>query len=158
MEKAKGDMNRTVLNYLLCVLIVLSLVACKADPPEQRLRETVVAMQKAVEEGAPAKFMESVSAGFVGNDGVDRSGLERVLKAHLLFNNKVAVQTGPVTVDMGEDARTATVRFTVLMVGGSGRFLPERGEMQEIVSGWRDEGGRWQVYSASWKRAGEPQL
>ncbi|WP_241772746.1 nuclear transport factor 2 family protein [Stenotrophomonas pictorum] len=158
MEKAKGDMARTAPNYLLCVLILLLLAACKAAPPEQRLRQTVAAMQEAVERGAPGDFMASVSADFVGNEGLDRAGLERLLKAQLLLNHRVTVQTGPVTVAMGDDMRTATVRFTVLMVGGSGRFLPERGEMQEVVSGWRDEDGRWQVYSASWKRAGEPEL
>lgn len=115
-------------------------------------------MQAAVERGASRDFMEPVSAGFVGNDGLDHAGLERVIRAQLLLNGKVVVQTGPVTVAMGEDLRTATVRFTVLVVGGNRRFLPERGQLQEIVSGWRDEGGRWQVYSASWQRVGEPQL
>lgn len=147
-------MLRTVLNCVLCVLIVLSVAACGREPPEQRLRQTIAAMQEAVESGKPGDFMGSVSSEFVGNEGVDRAGLERLLKAQLLLNRNVAVQTSPLTVEMGEGDKTATVRFSVLLVGGSGALVPERGDMQELVSGWRDEDGQWQVYSAHWKPVG----
>ncbi len=133
---------------------MLGLSACVREPPEQRLRQAVVAMQEAVESGDAGDFMASVSPDFVGNNGLDRDGLERMLKAQLLLNSKVGLQTGPLTVQMGEALDTATVRFTVLMVGGSGRFLPERGQMQEVVSGWRDEQGQWRVYSAQWEPVG----
>lgn len=147
-------MGRFVVNCILWGLIVLGLAACVREPPEQRLRQTVVAMQEAVESGDAGDFMGSVSPDFVGNNGLDRDGLERMLKAQLLLNSKVGLQTGPLTVQMGEALDTATVRFTVLMVGGSGRFLPERGQMQEVVSGWRDEKGQWRVYSAQWEPVG----
>ncbi|MCD9087207.1 hypothetical protein [Stenotrophomonas sp. SY1] len=104
--------------------------------------------------GEPNDFMDSVSAEFIGNEGVDRAGLERLLKAQLLLNKKVAAQTGPMTVEMGEGGSTATVRFNVLLVGGTGALMPERGDMQEMVSGWRYEDGKWRVYSASWKPLG----
>jgi len=154
MEKAKGDMGRFVVNCIVSGLIMLGLSACVREPPEQRLRQAVVAMQEAVESGDAGDFMASVSPDFVGNNGLDRDGLERMLKAQLLLNSKVGLQTGPLTVQMGEALDTATVRFTVLMVGGSGRFLPERGQMQEVVSGWRDEQGQWRVYSAQWEPVG----
>ena len=147
-------MGRFVVNCIVSGLIMLGLSACVREPPEQRLRQAVVAMQEAVESGDAGDFMASVSPDFVGNNGLDRDGLERMLKAQLLLNSKVGLQTGPLTVQMGEALDTATVRFTVLMVGGSGRFLPERGQMQEVVSGWRDEQGQWRVYSAQWEPVG----
>lgn len=147
-------MGRFVVNCIVSGLIVLGLSACVREPPEQRLRQTVVAMQEAVESGDAGDFMASISPDFVGNSGLDRDGLERMLKAQLLLNSKVGLQTGPLTVQMGEALDTATVRFTVLMVGGSGRFLPERGQMQEVVSSWRDEQGQWRVYSAQWEPVG----
>lgn len=147
-------MGRFVVNCIVSGLIVLGLSACVREPPEQRLRQAVVAMQEAVESGDAGDFMASVSPDFVGNNGLDHDALERMLKAQLLLNSKVGLQTGPLTVQMGEAMDTATVRFTVLMVGGSGRFLPERGQMQEIVSGWRDEQGQWRVYSAEWEPVG----
>ncbi len=147
-------MIRLVLKCMLCVVITLSVTGCGREEPEQRLRGTIAAMQKDVEEGKAGDFMDGVASDFVGNEGVDRAGLERLVKAQLLLNSKVSVQTGPVTVELAPDNRTATVRFSVLLVGGSGRFTPERGDMQELVTGWREESGEWKVYSASWKAVG----
>lgn len=147
-------MIRTVLKYMLIAVIVLSVAGCKRAPPEQRLRDTIAAMQKGVESGSPADFMEAVSPEFVGNEGVDRAGLERLVKAQLLLNSKVSVQTGPIAIEMAADNKTATVRFSALLVGGTGGLLPVRGDMQEIQTGWRDEDGRWRVYSASWGPVG----
>ena len=45
----------------------------------------------------------------------------------------------------------ATVRFSAVVTGGSGRFLPERAQAWEVTSGWRDEGGDWRLYYAQWK-------
>ncbi|MGH8055438.1 MAG: nuclear transport factor 2 family protein [Stenotrophomonas sp.] len=130
------------------------MAACGREPPEQRLRLTVAAMQEAVEKGKPKDFMEPVADDFVGNGGLDRAGLERLLKGQLLLSPNVTVQTGPLSVEMGANDTTATVRFSMLLAGGSGRFVPERGDMQELVSGWREEEGQWRLYSASWKPMG----
>lgn len=147
-------MGRFAVNFIVLGLFVCGLAACTREPPEQRLRQTVRQMQAAVEAADTGSFMAPVSPDFVGNGGLDRDGLERMLKAHLLLNRNVRLQTGPLTVQMAAGMDTATVRFTVLMVGGSGRFLPERGQVQEIVSGWRDERGQWRLHSAHWEPAG----
>ncbi|AMJ56842.1 MULTISPECIES: nuclear transport factor 2 family protein [Stenotrophomonas] len=146
-------MIRTVFNGVLCAVIMLLLAACGRELPEQRLRTTFAAMQENVEAGKPGAFMDAVAPDFVGNQGLDRAGLERLLRGQLLLNAKVAIQTGPLRVEMGEGG-TATVRFTVLLTGGSRGLLPERGQMQEVVSGWREQDGEWQVYSADWGPVG----
>ena len=146
-------MMRSVFNCVLCAAIMLLLVACGREPPEQRLRDSFAAMQKSVEAGKPGKFMDAVAEDFVGNEGLDRAGMERLLRGQLLLNAKVGVQTGPLRVEMGEGG-TATVRFTVLLTGGNQGLLPERGQMQEVVTGWREQDVQWQVYSADWGPVG----
>lgn len=141
-------MARTVWNCMRIALIVLAIAACARQAPEQRLRAEVAAMQAAVENGEPRAFMARVAPDFIGNEGLDRDGLERMLRGQMLLNAKVGVQAGPLEVEMGQG--TATVRFTVLLTGGDGRFLPERGQMQQVTSGWRESDGQWQLYSASW--------
>ena len=141
-------MARTVWNCMRIALIVLAIAACARQAPEQRLRAEVAAMQAAVENGEPRAFMARVAPDFIGNEGLDRDGLERMLRGQMLLNAKVGVQAGPLEVEMGQG--TATVRFTVLLTGGDGRFLPERGQMQQVASGWRESDGQWQLYSASW--------
>jgi hypothetical protein len=146
-------MIRSVFNCMLCAVIMLLLAACGREPPEQRLRTTFAAMQENVEAGRPGDFMDAVAVDFVGNGGLDRAGLERLLKGQLLLNAKVGIQPGLLRVEMGEGG-TATVRFTVLLTGGNRGLLPERGQMQEVVTGWREQDGEWQVYSADWEPVG----
>lgn len=148
-----GSMVRTVLNCMGIALIACALAACARQPPEQRLRAEVAAMQEAAENGQPRAFMARVAADFIGNDGLDRDGLERLLRGQLLLNAKVGVRTGPLEVEMGQG--TATVRFSVLLTGGSGGLLPERGQLWQVTSGWREHDGDWQLYNASWSAAGE---
>ena len=141
-------MTRTVLNCMRIALIVLAVAACARQAPEQRLRADIAAMQQAVEKGEPKAFVARVAPDFIGNDGLDRDGLERLLRGQLLLNARVGVQTGPLEIEMGQG--TATVRFSVLLTGGDGRFLPERGQLQQVTIGWREHDGQWQIYSASW--------
>lgn len=154
MEKAKGAMIRTALNCARTALIVLALAACARQAPEQRLRQAVAQMQEAVEQGRPKAFMAHVAEDFIGNDTLDRDGLDRLLRGQLLLNARVGVRTGPLQVEMGQ-GDTATVRFTVLLTGGDGRFLPERGQLQQVASQWRMVDDQWRLYSASWSPAVE---
>ncbi|MGV8959001.1 MAG: YybH family protein [Stenotrophomonas sp.] len=149
-------MVRTVLNGLLFALIVLVLGGCKAAPPEQRLRETVARMQLAVAGGDARGFMGSVAEDFVGNDGMDRAALAQMLRAHLLLNREVGLHAGPLAIEM--DGDTAIMRFTVVLTGSSGRWLPERGQLQSITSGWRQVDGQWQLYHAQWQPQGDTSL
>jgi len=133
-------------------VLLFGLTACNREPPEQRLRHTIAEMQAAIEQGEPRKFMNHVTRDFIGNDSLDNAGLSQLLRGQLLLNAKVGIQTGPLTVEMQKD--TAVVRFTVLLTGSGGGFLPERGQMQQVTSGWREIDGQWQLYSAQWHPVG----
>ena len=147
-------MIRTVLNCARIALIALALAACARQAPEQRLRQAVAQMQEAVEQGRPKAFMAHVATDFIGNDALDRDGLDRLLRGQLLLNARVGVRSGPLAVAMGP-GDTATVRFTVLLTGGDGGFLPERGQLQQVVSHWRQDDGQWRLYNAVWSPAAE---
>ncbi len=93
--------------------------------------------------------MEGVAADFVGNEGMDRAALHNLMRAQVLGNSTIGVTTGPVEIDMKSDQ--ATLRFTALLAGGSGRFIPDSAQTYSITSGWRLEDGQWRVYYAQWK-------
>jgi len=132
----------------LFYVLLLGVMGCHREPPEQRLRQTIAQMQAAIEQGEPRKFMAHVTDDFIGNDSLDQAGLNQLLRGQLLLNAKVGIQTGPLSVEMQQSS--ATVRFTVLLTGSGGSFLPERGQMQQVTSGWREIDGQWQLYSAQW--------
>jgi hypothetical protein len=129
--------------------LAVFLTGCAADDPEARLRETIEAMEAAVEARAPGDFIEYVSDDFGGGEGLDRRGLRGLLAGQLIGSQQVEVVLGPLDVTLHGGER-ATVVVDALVMGG--RWLPERGERIEITSGWRLEDGQWRCYTATWKR------
>ncbi|MEL1264546.1 nuclear transport factor 2 family protein [Pseudoxanthomonas putridarboris] len=129
-------------------LLALGMVACRSGSPEERLRQQFSAMQAAAEEKRVGDFMEGVSADFAGARGMDRAALHNLLRLRTLGNASIGASTGPLDVQVQGD--TATVKFSALLTGGSGRLLPEQMQAYQITSGWRLEDGEWRVYYAQW--------
>jgi hypothetical protein len=133
-------------------LLVLLLAACAREPDEAALRDGIAAMQRAVEERSLAGVMDRVTDDFGGSQGLDRAMLQRMLQGQILANARIGATIGPITIER-QDQR-ATARFSLILTGGSGRFVPERGRAYPVVSGWRIEGGEWKVYYAQWENEG----
>ncbi|HET6782809.1 MAG TPA: nuclear transport factor 2 family protein [Pseudoxanthomonas sp.] len=131
------------------LLVLTALAACARDTPETALRAQLQRMQTAATERRTGDFMEGVAADFVGNDGMDRAALHNLMRAQVLGNSTIGVTTGPVEIDMKSDQ--ATLRFTALLTGGQGRFIPDSAQTYSITTGWRLEDGQWRVYYAQWK-------
>ena len=134
------------------VLLVPVLCACSRSSDEERIRQTMAAMQKAMEERSPRAFMVHVSDDFIGNDdpGFDRNALLNLLRVEVLRNDEVSVLLGPIDVDLQGDR--ASVHVTATITGGKGSLLPERGAVYDITSGWRRDGREWICYSGRWKQ------
>ncbi len=135
----------------LAVLLLgtLMLSACRTEPPEQRLRAGLAEMQAAVVEGRPNAFMEGVAEDFTGNEGMDRAALHNLLRGQVLLNTRIGATTAPLDISINGDH--ATVRFNLVLTGGSGRLLPERAQTYRVTSGWREDGGAWRLYYAEWE-------
>ena len=131
--------------------LLVTATGCRSTPPEQALRETIAQMRQAGEEHRVSDFMDSVAEDFGGPEGMDRKGLQRFLTLVSLQNRELGATLGPLDLEIiGERAR---VDFTLAASGGAG-WLPERGQIYEVSTGWRLEGGEWKLISASWR----PQL
>lgn len=128
---------------------LLAMAACSRTPPEQRLREQIGRMQAALEQRQPRAFMEGVAGDFAGNRGMDRAALQQAVRAQVLANADIGLVLGPAQIELQGDR--ATVRFSAMATGGSGRLLPDRAGGWQVTSGWRDEDGQWLLYYAEWK-------
>ena len=144
-ERAPNAMVR----WLPALALAILLMACTRTPPEQRLREQLSAMQAALEDRRPGDFIEGVAADFTGDGGMDRAALQHLVRAQVLANADIGLALGPAEIELQGDR--ATVRFSAVASGGSGRFLPERAQAYQVTSGWRDEDGNWRLYYAEWK-------
>ncbi|MBB3778961.1 ketosteroid isomerase-like protein [Xanthomonas campestris] len=120
--------------------------------PEQRLRATLETMHQAIEARDIGEAMAPVAEDFVGDQGLDAAGLRRLMQLQMLGNRRIGVTLGPVDVQLHDD--TARVRFTALLTGGSGRWLPEQAQTYQVTTGWRLQDGDWQLYHAQWEPTG----
>lgn len=139
------------LRFALAIAIVLVLVACSRPPDEERVRAAIAEMQAALEDGRPADFMRHVSSDFTGADGsVDGEGLHNLLRAQVFANERIGITSGPLVIERSGDR--ITVRVTATFTGGSARWLPERGSVYRLTSGWREDDGEWRCFNAQWER------
>lgn len=135
----------------LVAILVVALSGCTRAAPEQRLRATLEAMHQAIEAREIGEAMAPVAEDFVGEQGLDAAGLRRLMQLQMLGNRRIGVTLGPVDVQLRDD--TARVRFTALLTGGSGRWLPEQAQTYQVTTGWRLQDGDWQLIHAQWEPA-----
>ena len=140
-------------NWTLGAVLLLVLAACSRSTPEQALRQQITQMQQGVERREPSAVLAPLAEDFLGNGGMDRQGLERLLRAQLLLNQRIEVVLGPVDVHIERD--TAQADFTVMLAGGNGRLF-ERGRIHQVTTHWRQHGGQWQLYRAQWGDGQQP--
>ncbi len=134
------------LGALLALTVIIA--GCSRSDPEQRLRADFANLGAALDGRNARGFMEGISGDFAGNEGLDRDALHNLLRVQMLGRSHTRVTTGPLDVNLQGD--TATVRFTAMLSGGSGRFVPDSASVYEVTTGWRDEGGSWRMYYAQW--------
>ncbi|WP_115048522.1 YybH family protein [Xanthomonas arboricola] len=133
-------------------ICIAALIACTRAAPEQRLRATLEAMHQAIEARDLGEAMAPVAEDFVGDHGLDAAGLRRLMQLQMRGNRRIGVTLGPVDVQLRDD--TARVRFSALLTGGNGRGLPEQAQAFQVTTGWRLQGGDWQLYHAQWEPSG----
>ncbi len=135
-----------VLAALLC--LALAITGCQRTPPEQRLRDSVAALQGAVEQRDAGAIGDTLATDFVGPDSLDRDGARRMAQLLFLRHAQVGATLGPLNVEL--KGEYATVRFTASLTGGSGQLLPDSARVYDVETGWREVDGEWRLINASW--------
>jgi hypothetical protein len=142
IHKARWKNSRWVL------AVVLVLAACTRAPPEERLRATVAGLEAAIEQHDTSSLQDAIASDFIGPDGLDRDGARRMAQLMFLRYRDVRVTLGPLHVELAQEH--ATIRCTAAITSGAG-FLPENGQVYDVETGWRLEGGEWRLVNAHWQ-------
>lgn len=140
-------------NWLPGAVLLLVLAACSRSTPEQALRERIAQMQQGIEQREPSAVIAPLAGDFLGNAGMDRQAMERLLRAQLLLNQRIEVVLGP--VDVRIDGHNAQADFSAVLAGGNGRLF-ERGRLHQVSTHWRLHDGQWQLYRAQWGDGQQP--
>lgn len=138
--------------------MLFALAGCHRTPAEQAIRETIAAMQKAGEQHDIGAVVAPLADDFVGQgdevgETLDRKSFQRYLTlVQMREGGTIHSTLGPITVAL-QGTNRATADFTVLITGGGG-LLPADGQMEQVRTGWRLNGSKWQMISAEWKQSG----
>ncbi len=142
---------RHACTWVACTaLLAVALAGCHRTPAEQQIRQAIESAAAAARANDTHGVLDVVSKDFVGNDGdLDRHGLRQLLVVRSLRQDKTSVLVGPIAFERRGDRIIA--KFKLVLGGGRpGGLLPDRSEIYGMTTAWRDEGGRWRCYSASW--------
>jgi hypothetical protein len=128
---------------------LLALAACSRPAPEQALRETLAAMQSAIEARDAEALDDRIAEDFIGPEGMDRRDAHRLAQLVFLRNQEIGATLGPLQVSMQD--QHATVNFSAALTGGRGQLLPDSAQVYQVTTGWRLRGDEWELVSAEWK-------
>ncbi len=133
----------------LALLVTVAMLACCASTaPEEALRARVAALEAAVDARDAGALGDFLADDFIGPGGMDDTGARRLAQGMFLRYRDVGTRLGPLAVELQD--RHATVRFDAVVTGGAGALLPQSGQVYDVTTAWRLEGGEWRLVSAEW--------
>ena len=136
---------------LLGGLWLIAATGCARAPAEEQIRSLLQDMTTAIADGKPGAFLEPIADDFAGDTWqLDRRGARLLLLREMRAHARLRARLVDVQVELVSESR-ATASFQAVLTGGSG-LLPEDGGWYSVRTGWRQNGGDWEMISASWER------
>ena len=134
------------LPYIVFMFVLLN--ACTpAESDEAQLRAAINAMGQALENRDSGDFMRHISDEYGDKDAHNRQQLRRLLAGYFLRYPRIGVYLSPGDIEL--KGAYATMIFTAGVTGGED-WLPERGKLYKLTTGWRKENGEWRLLTAKW--------
>lgn len=116
---------------------------------EQRIIAAITEMEELAEAGERGAFMDRVHEAFAGQGGaLTRDEFNRFMIMQWNQNQRLEARLFPIRV-IDDWEGQASASFRALITGGRG-LIPERGQVFEITTTWRLDGGEWLLYRAEW--------
>jgi hypothetical protein len=135
---------------LLPGLAVL-LVACSQPlTVEQQVITVIRQMEEKIEAGERRAFMAHIADDFSGQGGrMNRDQARALVVFQLRRFERLQAQLFPINVTETAPGQ-ATAEFRALVTGGPG-WIPERGQVYDFTTAWRERDDEWQLVGADWE-------
>lgn len=128
----------------ICVL--LTLVACQSDKPEEQVRRAFETCRAAVEAGDAAAAMKPLDSSFQGPEGMDKASAQLFLMG-LFRQEQIGVTVVRSEIAIHEASPTKGEAFQevdLLLTGRSGGgLLPQDTSRRSFRLRWRKKGRDW---------------
>lgn len=123
------------------VPLLLALLACRSDKPEDQVRKAFQACVAAVEAGDAATAAEPLDPAFRGPEGMDRAAARGFL-AGLLRRDKVGLTV--LRNDLAAQGVEVRQEVDLLLTGGGG-LIPRETSRRTFHLRWRRVDGTWRL-------------
>ena len=124
----------------LCLLV--GLLACRSDKPEDRIRGAFERCRAAVEAGDAAVATEPLAEDFRGPEGMDRPSA-RLFLMGVLRQERVGVTL--LREDLRVQGAQAVQDVDLVLTGRRGSLLPQEASTRSFRLLWRRQGGDWKL-------------
>ena len=141
--------NNPLYMLALVCLLMTAVSGCSRTPPEQAVRQQLVALQSAIDARDAGAVHDLLADDFIGNGGMDQRGARQMAAAVFLRHRDVSARLGPLTVEIRSKTE-AIATFNVLATGSDGGVLPTNGQIFDFETGWRLIDGKWRLLNARW--------
>jgi hypothetical protein len=131
-------------------------VGCRRGTPEERVRRTVAAAEKAAEEKDLRTLGRLLSERYIDKDQNDRAAVMGLLRLQLLARGSVHLLTRVSAVEFPERARARVsllAAMTSLPLAGPAELAKTRADLYRFDLTLAEESGDWRVVSAAWTPA-----
>ena len=151
----RSSMNPVLLIMSMLVVVSLCTTSCHKETEEDRVRRTVTAIQKAVQEKSIRTALDQVSASYHDPRGNDRDGIKSLLAVYFFKHQRVNVYIPGIDIAIGNDRATAS--FQAILTGADADTgpMPEALGVYSFTVTMQKESGAWKVLSAQWERAND---
>jgi len=142
-------LNKNLPLYLVILLGSFSLFSCsepdELDVLKQRINDLVSAIEKHDEQG----LTEFLAKDFSAKKGLNKAQFFLFARYHFKKNKNVLVTV--IEKDVTLTKKQADVTAKVLLIGYN-EWLPERGQLYNVASRWKKEGGDWVMSRLRWEK------
>ncbi|MEH6565808.1 MAG: hypothetical protein V7756_10835 [Halopseudomonas sp.] len=137
---------------LLLLLVTLTLCACGASSPDERLNQAIDQLQESIESRDREQVTALLHPDFSAQDQFDNAWAERTLRLMFLQNQRIGVlvSSQETQIDPGYPERAETTARVTLT--GAERFLPNSAGQYDIRLLWLDVDGQWLLRDIDWQR------
>jgi hypothetical protein len=156
VSKQKGVIMKRAAAFFLLFIIVASLVSCRKESDEDRIRQIVADIQTAGEKKDIRAFMNHISKDYHDPQGFNYEGIRALVFGYFLRWGKISVYISHsnISVDDGTaKARLQTVLTGGEKTGGLSGIIPQSLGMWDFDITLQRETQGWRVTSAVWKEA-----
>lgn len=149
---------KRLIGFAFLIVLCCQFLSCSKDTDEERIKNVIRSVQKAVERKEIISVLEHLSKSYTDPQGHDYDGIKGLLAFYFFRHRSISVYIPEISVFVTDGSAKAVFQ-TILGGGGDEKYampvLPEALGAYSFNVSFRKEDGKWKVISAEWMRVGE---